>query len=138
MLYIRSKSYGPSIFNNYCAADWTINIRPLEQWELLCTYVALLIQFRNKLNITYYSLYICPGATTLHFVINILHLLKHDYDVIHCSVRPLFSPNVQINVYRPKCSERIDFWTVSKDIGQLANTTQTVVFLQSSSVLFFK
>ena len=65
-------------------------------------------------------------------------MLKHDYDVIHCSIRTLFSPNVQINAYRPKCSERIDFWTVSKDIGQLSNTTQTVVFLQNSSVLFFK
>ena len=64
-----------------------------------------------------------------------LQNLKHDYDVIHFSFCTLFSPNVQINAYRPKCSERIDSWTVSKDIGQLANTTQTVVFLKSSSVL---
>ena len=41
----------------------------------------------------------------------------------------IISWNVQINAYRPKSYERIDFWTVSKNIGQLANTTQTVVIL---------
>ena len=41
----------------------------------------------------------------------------------------IISWNVQINAYRPKSYDRIDFWTVSKNIGQLANTftTQTVV-----------
>ena len=57
------------------------------------------------------------------------HNSKHDYDAIHCSFRTLYSPNVQINAYRPKCSERIDFLTVSKNIGQLTNTIQTIVFL---------
>ena len=28
-----------------------------------------------------------------------------------------------------KSYERIDFWTVSKNIGQLANTAQTIVIL---------
>ena len=79
-----------------------------------------------------------PGSVDDFVYCRFKETLKHNYDVIHCSFRTLFSSNVQINAYRPKCSERIDFWTVSKDIGQLANTTRTVVFLRSSSVLFFK
>ena len=39
------------------------------------------------------------------------------------------SQNVQINPYSPKMQEWVDFWTGSKTIGQLANTTQTVVIL---------
>ena len=50
--------------------------------------------------------------------------LKHDYDIFSS----IISPNVRINAYCPKCSERIEILDSKLNIGQKAYTTQNIVF----------
>jgi len=66
------------------------------------------------------------NVSVRRFPINIM--LKHEYEVSHCSFRTLFYRMYRQALTVQNVPNRSSFWTVSKNIGQLAKTTQNVVF----------